>query len=255
MLFRSVDAALDMESGSTFDESGLVQSYYNYGEYCYLYYPNSFNHPNYSFGTKWDNETQFVFVGETGYQSFFVTDAKRCRGCNGILHEEAPYVYAVENIVVEDPSIVELVNVSKTGVPVSLEADSYGYPELHVNFKGLKAGTTTISYDLDYEFYYSGATGSCNFCGAGNTWSRVDKVYSGTIKFNVTVEGSEDLTAPEAPERTDLPGILGNFVKVVCTSDPVDPGTGTTKHTKNEEKLYSTWGNNNLGGKYESKVG
>ena len=60
--------------------------------------------------------------------------------------------------------------------------------------------------------------------------------------------------APTAPGRDDLYKILGNFVKVVCTSDPVEPGTSTPQHTKDDEKLYNTW-TGNLNGKYESVVG
>lgn len=74
---------------------------------------------------------------------------------------------------------------------------------------------------------------------------------NGNIVYTAQWEKKD--SAPEAPKRTDLNGILGNFVKVKCVSDPVDPGE-KNQHENGDAKEYSTWGRD-VGGKYESEVG
>lgn len=77
--------------------------------------------------------------------------------------------------------------------------------------------------------------------------------YYGYSEIVYTAQWEENDFKPEAPKRTDLNGILGNFVKVKCVSDPVDPGE-KNQHENGDAKEYSTWGGD-VGGKYESEVG
>lgn len=73
---------------------------------------------------------------------------------------------------------------------------------------------------------------------------------NGNIVYTAQWEKKD--SAPEAPKRTDLYGILHNFVEVVCVSDPAD--SGNSEHKTGESKEYCTW-TGTLDGKYESEVG
>ncbi|MCI8704660.1 MAG: DUF11 domain-containing protein [Anaerotignum sp.] len=73
---------------------------------------------------------------------------------------------------------------------------------------------------------------------------------NGNIVYTAQWEKKD--SAPEAPERTDLYGILRNFVEVVCVSDPADPSNDN--HKTGDSKKYCTW-TRTLDGKYEAEVG
>ncbi len=77
--------------------------------------------------------------------------------------------------------------------------------------------------------------------GKGSTATPVEKTL-----YAVWEEDSGIPNAPEAPEREDLYGILGNFVKVQCVS----AGNGLP----HDEKTYSTW-TSTVDGQYEASVG
>ncbi|MCI8853982.1 MAG: DUF11 domain-containing protein, partial [Lachnospiraceae bacterium] len=68
-------------------------------------------------------------------------------------------------------------------------------------------------------------------------------VSGDTVKKTLYAVWTPD-SAPKAPERTELYGILGNFVQVHCASNVAG----------HEDKTYSTWGNQ-VNGKYEAEVG
>ena len=72
---------------------------------------------------------------------------------------------------------------------------------------------------------------------------------NGNIVYTAQWEKKD--SAPEAPERTDLYGILRNFVEVVCVSDPADPSNDN--HKTGDSKKYCTW-TRTLDGKYEAEV-
>lgn len=73
---------------------------------------------------------------------------------------------------------------------------------------------------------------------------------NGNIVYTAQWEKKD--TAPEAPERTDLYGILRNFVEVICVSDPAD--SGDSEHKTGDSRKYCTW-TGMLDGKYEAEVG
>jgi len=76
----------------------------------------------------------------------------------------------------------------------------------------------------------------------------VAKWYEGdgaNVTRTLTAQWEEN-RAPEAPDRTDLNGLLGSFVQVKCVSN------GT--NLPHDSKVYSTW-SNQVNGHYEASIG
>lgn len=98
---------------------------------------------------------------------------------------------------------------------------------------GVSAGDTTVSYT---------AQGYARGYSILGTYNNILVTFHDNI--NVTVKEN---TAPDAPKREDLHGILGTFVEVKCISE----GDGLPHGSK----TYSTWDNYTLNNKYEAEVG
>ena len=79
------------------------------------------------------------------------------------------------------------------------------------------------------------------------TWSEGYGSVENPVSKTLYAVWEETSGTPNAPKRTDLNGILGNFVKVQCVST----GAGLPHAVK----TYSTWGNNSVDGQYEASVG
>ncbi len=178
----------------------------------------------------------------TGYQGYRITVKPTTETQN---HELELKVGDVEDI--------EIGYAVNNRVPYSMtaEAESKNPNVATVNNPSISNGTLTSAINA-----VSVGNTRVTYTAKGNS-----KGYSVLGTFNdipVTFIDNIDVTvgentAPEAPKRTDLNGILGNFVKVKCVSDPVDPGE-KNQHENGDAKEYSTWGGD-VGGKYESEVG